>query len=144
MRWSKFTAFVVLTLVLGACEKDSGIVDGGDGGNGGDDGLEPTLASIQSNIFNLSCALSGCHTGSNAPEGLDLSAGNARGNLVSIESTEVPDFLRVDPGNADESYLIMKLEGDSRISGSRMPLGRSPLSSSQIAVIRTWIDEGAN
>lgn len=134
-------ACVVLSLALGACEKDSGIVDGG---NGDGDGLEPTLASIQSNIFSSSCALSGCHAGSSASLGLDLSAGNARENLVDVPSSGVPEFLRVDPGNADESYLIMKLEGDNRIAGSRMPLGRSPLPSSEIAVIRTWIDEGAN
>lgn len=144
MKWPRLIACVVLAVVLAGCEKDSGIVDGGNDGNGGGGGLEPTLASIQVNVFNSSCALSGCHTGSGAPEGLDLSSGNARENLVGIPSSGVPDFLLVDPGNADASYLVMKLEGDSRITGSRMPLGRSPLSSSQIGVIRTWIDDGAN
>lgn len=105
--------------------------------------LEPTLASIQENIFDVSCALSGCHTGSNPPMGLDLTAGQSRSILVGVASREVPAFERVDPGNPDDSYLVMKIEGDARIVGVRMPLGRTPLSGEQIAVIREWILNGA-
>ena len=105
--------------------------------------LEPTLASIQENIFDVSCALPGCHAGSNPQMGLDLTAGQSQANLVGVGSEEVPAFERVDPGNPDESYLIMKIEGDSRIVGARMPLGRAPLPGEQIAVIREWILDGA-
>lgn len=107
------------------------------------DELEPTLASIQENIFDVSCALSGCHVGANPPMGLDLSAGQSQSSLVGVGSEEVPAFERVDPGNPDDSYLVMKIEGDPRIEGGRMPLGRTPLSGEQIAVIREWILDGA-
>lgn len=103
----------------------------------------PTLSNVQTNIFNTSCAVSGCHRGSSAPHGLDLSVGNAHGNLVNVESGGVPNLLRVDPGDPDDSYLVMKLEGHSDIVGARMPLGGPYLSEEQIQLIRTWIEEGA-
>lgn len=104
---------------------------------------EPTLENIQTNIFNTSCAVSGCHQEPNAPMGLDLSEGNAHDNLVNVPSEEVPDLLRVEPGAPDESYLVMKIEGAPGIVGNRMPRGRPPLSEEQIQLIRTWIAEGA-
>lgn len=106
-------------------------------------GLEPTLSDIQANIFSTSCALSGCHLGSGAPLGLDLSEGQAHGNLVNVQSQEVPSLLRVDPGDPDASYLVRKIEGGPDIVGERMPRGRAPLSSEQIGLIRQWIQDGA-
>lgn len=103
----------------------------------------PTLSNIQTNVFNTSCAVSGCHRGAGAPLGLDLSAGNARDNLVNVDSREVPDLLRVDPGDPDDSYLVMKIEGAPGIVGARMPRGRPPLSDEQIQLIRAWIEAGA-
>lgn len=106
-----------------------------------EDGLQPTLESIQENIFNTSCAVSGCHLGASPPEGLDLSAGMAEANLIGVDSREKPEFKRVDPGNPDDSYLLMKIEGDSRIIGQRMPIGRPALPAEQISVIREWITD---
>ena len=107
--------------------------------------LEPTLSSIQENIFSTSCALSGCHLGGSAPLGLDLSEGRARDNLVDVPSAEVPELMRVEPGNPEDSYLVIKLEGSARLAPGtgRMPLGRSPLSPEQIRVVREWIAAGA-
>ena len=103
----------------------------------------PTLSNIQTTIFNASCAVSGCHRGSDAPLGLDLSAGNAHDNLVNVSSQEVPDLLRVEPGNPDDSYLVRKIEGGPNIVSERMPRGRPPLSDEQIQLIRAWIEDGA-
>lgn len=105
--------------------------------------LQPTLESIQTNIFATNCALSGCHAGPNPQQGLDLSAGQARANLVNVDSREVPSLKRVDPGNPDDSYLVMKIEDASGIVGAQMPLGRPALSSEEISVIREWISQGA-
>jgi hypothetical protein len=106
--------------------------------------LVPTFPSIQSNIFNLNCALSGCHIGSNPAGGLNLSEGIAYGNLVGVSSQEVSALQRVNPGDPDNSYLVIKLEGtDSRLQGERMPRGREPLTQEQINVIRQWIADGA-
>lgn len=105
--------------------------------------LEPTFQSIQSNIFNLNCALSGCHLGSNPASGLNLSEGNAFGNIVGVPSQEVPSLQRVKPNSPDSSYLVWKIEGRQGIQGERMPRGRTPLSQEQIDVIRQWIANGA-
>lgn len=129
------SAFIlVAVLTLSACEH-VGPLDPG--------ALEPTLASIQTNIFSTSCALSNCHVGQSPTGDLNLSAGAARDNLVNVPSGGVPSLLRVEPGNPDESYLVLKLEGDPRIVGSRMPFNMPPLSSEEIGIIREWIQNGA-
>ena len=72
---------------------------------------EATFSAIQQNILRNSCALSGCHQGSAAPFGLDLSEGQAYGNLVNVRSAERPSLLRVNPGAPDSSYMVKKIEG---------------------------------
>lgn len=103
----------------------------------------PTLADVQAQIFDQNCALSGCHLGASAPFGLDLSAGQAYGNTVGVSSGERPELFRIEPGNPDASYLVHKIEGAPDIVGSRMPLGRAPLSADAIALVRAWIAAGA-
>jgi hypothetical protein len=107
---------------------------------GGDVPLAPTLASIQANVFNPSCIV--CHAGANAPQGLRLDAVNSFTNLVGVSSREDSSFLRVSPGNPDQSYLVHKLEG-SASKGERMPLGGPPIPQSTIDFVRQWITDGA-
>ena len=110
-------------------------------GEGGGGVLEPTFSSIQANIFTPICIQ--CHAGASAPLSLSLQAGFSYDQLVGVPSVEAPELLRVDPGQPDDSYLVMKIEGAPGITGGRMPLGLSPLSAEQIAAIRTWIADGA-
>ncbi len=125
----------------------------GDGTVGGDfvvefelQGIQPSLASIQNNIFTPTCSVAGCHSGPpgpNLPAGMDLSSANASfSSLVNIASFQEPTILRVATGDADNSYLIHKLEGTSA-QGSRMPQGGPFLDQATIDVIRLWIDIGA-
>lgn len=103
---------------------------------------EATLAQIQEDIFGAICTE--CHTGANAPQGLQLSSEQESfDNLVNQPSSQQPDILRVDPGNPDDSYLVMKIEGHPDITGSRMPQGMPALSEDQINLIRDWITNGA-
>ena len=76
---------------------------------------------------------------------MSLEAGSSFSNLVNVPSTEVPSRLRVNPGNPDDSYLIIKIvENDPRRVGSRMPLIGPPfLDEDVIEVIKRWIAEGA-
>ncbi len=92
-------------------------------------------------IFSNNCAFSGCHAGAFPQQGMNLSAGQAFNNIVNVPSSERPELLRVDPGNAEMSYLFMKITGAPGIVGSRMPLGRPPLSNTDIALIEQWISE---
>lgn len=132
-----------LTLALAAglllgCEHADAL-----GPDGPDEPAAPTLTRVQAEVFTPSCALSGCHLGADAPFGLDLSAGQAHGSAVGVRSSEVPDLFRIEPGNPDASYLVRKIEGGPDLVGSRMPLGRAPLSDAAIALVRAWIDAGA-
>lgn len=102
-----------------------------------------TLLDVQIQVFSPRCALSGCHTGPAAPFGLDLSAGESFGNLVGVASGEQPGLLRVEPFDAADSYLYMKLSGDPRISGDPMPLSGGPLSAADLALVESWIEQGA-
>ena len=103
-------------------------------------GLLPQLSSIQTIIFDASCI---GHHGDHATEaGLDLTAGNAYSNLVNVPSVQVA-LNRVSPGNAENSYLIHKLDGRSGIVGDRMPTNGPFLTTAQIDVIEQWINDGA-
>lgn len=130
-----------------------GSLPSGDGNEGGDfvvtfiiEGVQPTLDSIQANVFTPSCAVSGCHTGPAGgplPTGMDLASADASfANLVGVDSLQSPGDVRVVPGDADASYLVMKIEGRAPFGG-RMPLGGGALDATTIEAIRAWIDAGA-
>lgn len=105
--------------------------------------LEPTYSSIQAQVFSVSCAVSGCHTGANPPQGLNLESDQSYGLLVDVAANEVGSLDRVEPGDPNNSYLIHKLEGSAAV-GARMPADGPPyLTESQIEVIRQWISDGA-
>ncbi|HEX9852980.1 MAG TPA: hypothetical protein VGA68_08190 [Woeseiaceae bacterium] len=129
----------------------TGMFPSGDGTDGGDffadfevQGIQPTLASIQSNVFTPIC--SNCHSGPvgpNLPAGMDLSSTAASfASLVNVASLEQASILRVAPGDADSSYLIHKLEGTATV-GARMPQGGPFLDQATIDALRAWIDQGA-
>ena len=139
IRYSLFVIGLIVGLGITACEHADPLTDMPPP----EEEPEATLSRIQTTIFDLSCAISGCHVGASAPRGLDLSAGQAHDNLVGISSREKPDLVRVDPGNPDESYLVHKIEGRADIVGQPMPLGRSMLSTDEIQLIRDWIADGA-
>ena len=131
----------------------TGSLPSGDGIEGGDfvarfevQGLQPSLDSIQANVFGPTCAVAGCHSGpagGSLPQGMDLSSADASfASLVGVSSVQNPALLRVSAGDADGSYLVQKLEGTAGI-GQRMPAGGPPLDQATIDVIRAWIDSGA-
>ena len=105
-------------------------------------GVKATLADIQSKVFTLSCAVSGCHTGPAAPLGLQLDAAHAFDLLVNRPSQQQTQLLRIKPGDSGNSYLVQKLEGTAA-SGLQMPRNRTPLPVETIQAIRDWIDNGA-
>ncbi|MDY7227296.1 hypothetical protein [Hyalangium rubrum] len=88
----------------------------------------------------------GCHGGSNAQMGLDLTASDAYQRLRAA-SVQSPNLKLVDPGRLEQSYLWLKLAGDGSIVGSRMPVdpldGTRTLPPDQLESIQTWILAGA-
>jgi len=104
--------------------------------------LEPTLDSIQANVFSVSSAIPGCHGDGTVQFGLRLDPGFSAGNLIDVASPQDPTLIRVIPGNSNSSFLIQKLEGTQTV-GMRMPAFSPPLPQSTIDVIRQWIQDGA-
>lgn len=139
--------FVVLLLLLSGCKAGSG--------EGLDEQGRPleeitippennviqaTLPSIQEHIFTPLCST--CHGGVNPAAGQNLSTlEHSIASLINVDSSNTL-FKRVLPGSALESYLYLKVTGDSR-AGARMPLGQPALDDESITAIRAWIDAGA-
>jgi len=107
----------------------------------------PTIATVQDEIFNRTCATSSCHDTA-AAGGLDLSEYAAFPNLVAVPAanpaTQAAGRVRVVPGDPDTSFLLAKLLGQlGPGERSRMPLVGRPLSPNAIDLVRRWIAAGA-
>jgi hypothetical protein len=113
--------------------------------------LEPTFASVQSQVFSSTdaagrAACITCHTdqGRAPSAGLVLREGAAFQSIVGVPSRNKPGETLVIPGNPDASYIVRKLEGGPDIVGERMPRTGGPyLTSGQMLVLRRWIQQGA-
>ncbi|MFO1425926.1 MAG: CHRD domain-containing protein [Steroidobacteraceae bacterium] len=100
-----------------------------------------TFTEIQTQVFNVSCAVSGCHAGASPAQGMSLAA-PAYATIVNVASSESPSLKRILPGDAANSYLVQKIEGTAAV-GQRMPLGGPFLDATTIARIRAWVNAGA-
>jgi hypothetical protein len=65
--------------------------------------------------------------------------------IVNVSAHYRGDLKLVDPGNPDDSFLIMKLEatGPGSATGAPMPRNYEALDADQVALITRWIAEGA-
>lgn len=140
-------ALVFAGSVLVACGGDSP-TDAGSNDSGGNTSGENTReiltnpafgANIQEIFSRRGCASANCH-GTSALGSLTLTSGSSYTSLVNIDATGDPSKKRVTPNDAQNSYLVMKVEGRA---GDRMPLGLGTLDNIDIANIRNWIDTGA-
>lgn len=136
---------VIIGLLAGCAGNGNGLDENGNpigsGGGGGNLAFDPTFTNIQKNVFTPICTQ--CHVGAGAPQGLRLSSDSAYTMLVGVQSAERPQYLRVQPGNPNDSYIIRKLEGGPDIAGAQMPYNLPPLSQETINSIRAWIQKGA-
>lgn len=100
-------------------------------------GNPTTFTKIQSDVFTLNCALSGCHGDTQNPR---LNDGQAYGNIVNKASSQGLNYI--EPGDPDNSYLYKKITG-TQTAGARMPRGEAPLPTALIDSVRSWIERGA-
>jgi hypothetical protein len=105
----------------------------------------PSFANDIQPIFTKRCSIGGCHSLASAQSQLVLVEGHAYDALVNMPSSLAPGFVRVDPGDAANSWLVRMIEADdaARFNNARMPLGGQPLTPNQIATIVNWIERGA-
>ena len=70
---------------------------------------------------------------------MDLSEDQFYASLVGTPSMERPELMRVQPGEPENSYLIMKIRGGPGIVGVQMPLIGDKLSEEEIGTLEDWI-----
>ncbi len=150
MQRPSFALLLSVGLAFLACGGDSGTnpgVDGGGGTGGGGTGSgrvvkeNPSYAADIQEIWDRrGCSQSQCH-GSAMQGGLDLREGNSHGELFNVPA-QGEEAVRVIPGNAQDSYLVIKLEGRQTF-GDQMPQSGTPLDSIDLANVRNWVDQGA-
>lgn len=100
---------------------------------------EPVSYSSQIQvIFNNTCGGGFCHTNGDDVNGVNL---DSYQNTIASEGSSYGSLIVI-PGNADASPLVDKIQANPE-QGSRMPLGRSALSSTEIGQIIAWINQGA-
>ncbi|MBT8335686.1 MAG: hypothetical protein KJO11_03715 [Gemmatimonadetes bacterium] len=139
-RAARFALLALLATAVGACSSDSPSEPDGD-----DPRVvkqNPSFANDIQDVFTRNgCASSGCHGGAGGSGGLNLSGSAAYDALVGVMAVAEP-VTRVIPGNATDSYLVIRLEGRQTV-GNRMPLGGSPLDNIDLTNVRNWIAQGA-
>lgn len=110
-----------------------------------------TLEADVQPLFDLNCAIAGCHVGQAAAADLVLSAGESQRNLIGVASSQVTGATRVTPGDPDASLLLRVLREPVPLEPphpdqflvERMPRDTSPLSDAEISTIEAWIAGGA-
>jgi hypothetical protein len=118
------------------------------------DGCDPqalfagTYDRIQRQIFDQSCAVSGCHDSESFAGGLLLETGASYTSIVNVgpanfEANQL-GWLRITPGDETMSFLYQKVQGglDEGL-GERMPFGRGKLKGFLRDIVRQWILAGA-
>ena len=135
-----FAAALVVALVLAACSDLHVDALPTVGRDPGDPAVAvPSLRTDIQPIFSARCAIPGCHiTATQANLGLVLTdPATSLAHLVNVDAVEITGFKRVVPGDAANSYLMLKLDADE------MPKAGPPLSQGTKDTIRNWIDQGA-
>jgi len=103
----------------------------------------PSFSAVVNEIFvRRGCAANSCHGRGAGDLTLSTNSATSYAELVDVQATAEPTLIRVLPGDADNSYLVIKLEG-RQSSGGRMPIGGAPLGAADLANIKNWINAGA-
>lgn len=105
------------------------------------------LPWIQEHIFTPSCSgFSVCHKGNALMAGeLSLEDTKSHAELVNVESTLFPEFMRVVPGDPENSYLMIILgqyPGPLSEAGT-MPYNSPLLCQEMRDAVERWIEGGA-
>jgi hypothetical protein len=103
---------------------------------------KPSGISVVKAILVQNCAVAGCHRANMTDmpvANLNLDRGRFPASVLDVPSAQLLDYKLVDTKSSEKSYLLMKIEGDPQIQGSRMPINRTPLNAQQIQEVKDWI-----
>lgn len=115
-------------LLLGGCLADQDRTRGE---------VTPDWDFIQSTIFESSCAVSGCHTGSTPAGGLSLDA-NQYSTVVDNATNSASGLQYVNSGFPSQSYLYLAITNQA--NGDDMS---GFVSQGDVDLIKQWIEAGA-
>jgi len=104
------------------------------------DSVRAALQTKVDTILKRNCATSGCHAGKYPEAKLSLDSPNLLRSTKNVPSREIRSFMRIDTRTPEKSYLLMKVQGDARIKGQRMPRGAPPLTKEEIKAIALWLE----
>jgi hypothetical protein len=109
---------------------------------------EPHLSSIQSAVFNTTCAFASCHSAADAKGDLVLTPGSSYRQLVGVAATQEAaadeGLVRVVPGDPGASFLLIKLRDPLAAKyEDLMPRDGTPLAPDFVEPIAEWIRRGA-
>jgi hypothetical protein len=113
-----------------------------------------TFDRVQRQVFNQSCAVSGCHDSQTLAGGMTLEAGTAHASLVDVvpnnAAAAAAGWRRVattspTTGDPATSFIFHKLSGTlpDASYGERMPRGKPKLDQLLIDILELWIAAGA-
>lgn len=110
--------------------------------------MEPTLANVQTLVFDECCATSGCHDDGTQAGNLNLSSAE----LSYLALVEQPAdngvarenrWMLVKPGEPELSFLVRKIEQPGVGEGAPMPVGNKALNGPYLEMVRAWVEQGA-
>jgi hypothetical protein len=111
--------------------------------------LEGKLSSLQTLVFDKSCATSSCHNATVNAGNLVLDKGASYAQLVGAfaknAGAKKQGLKRVDPGKPDASFLVMKVQAITDDTYGQVMPTSSPtgLPAAELAAVRAWITAGA-
>ena len=90
-----------------------------------------------------SCHVAGGFSSTFGGLSMHLNAAESHGDTVNRPSAQRPDLPLIKPGDSAASLLFQKVSSNSPPVGDTMPLFDARLSTSELAILRDWIDQGA-
>ncbi len=139
-------AVALLAFVLPGCpggdDDDSSAGDDDDATAADDDDAATPPASFTSDVMPLFAGC-GCHMTGNPSAAFSLEANAAYANMVDVASTLHGSMDRVEPGDPENSFLLLKVREASPPAGDQMPPTGPYLGQAEIDTITQWINEGA-
>ncbi len=137
-RWVPCCLALLCATLLASCQGEVNLP-------GADSGRAVLFDNDIQPIFEARCV--SCHRqGAFANlSGIDLvlTTGQSYDSLVNQPSSQDDALTLVAPGNSAGSLLFQKVSSNAPPVGSTMPLFGERLSSTELALIRDWIDQGA-
>jgi len=125
-----------------AADDDAADDDDDDATAGDDDDDATPPASFTSDVMPLFAGC-GCHMTGNPSAAFSLEANAAYANMVDVASTLHGSMDRVEPGDPENSFLLLKVREASPPAGDQMPPTGPYLGQAEIDTITQWINEGA-